>query len=702
MEPEEETAEKPTSPTAGAATGKEPLKEEKNSLNGHYGNTIGFIQTFSLLLNAGLMVYAHVGLSGVVYSSQDPNTLATPATGVDNNNNNTTNSTHSLGGQCQADTDLQIWVERGGLQDRPQDSNYCAREYGNSGCLLDTDCLSECFQQEFGYSAGCSDCFAALNPCVSSSPCLLVCATDAFSQECATCMRGTTCDQDFFECTGLPQETSEACTAEDEQIWNNRGGLEERPKDSNYCSREYNGNGCLLDTECLSECFEQELGYSSQCSDCFAALNPCVSSSPCLLVCAADAFSQECATCMDGTTCDADFFACTGLSQDIGDNNSTNLPTLSPTNDIDAANQELAECTFDDLSNVEEWYPVYDLTFVGSIRDAWNANVEFLAILIIVFSGIWPYAKNIILIMIWYIPMTDSARSYVLLWLTRLSKYTLVDVFAVVIVLVGVQLDLNVGGTVAITRAEARFAILAFLLATVWEFIQIEWMKIKHDQYLALHKNNHNKTTHSSAPNENESQDNQEGKEETSNPHRFAMTVALWLLAVGLYVAGASIDIFKIENYDFGTSDGCILSYNLGTISTALVNDVSFADNQTKGQSWTLFFFYIIFVFIFPISVHLLQISYLVLPHAKRKHTIGHLTGILWGISSVEVFLIGLFAVEYKFHQFVYELAGEEGAQFIDVESYLGPGFYVLIVYSVVAGLLQYYLRIWWIEKEQQ
>jgi len=46
------------------------------------------------------------------------------------------------------------------------------------------------------------------------------------------------------------------------------------------------------------------------------------------------------------------------------------------------------------------------------------------------------------------------------LWLSRLSKYTLVDVFAVIGVLVGVQLQLNVGGTDAVIRAEPRFGII--------------------------------------------------------------------------------------------------------------------------------------------------------------------------------------------------------------------------------------------------
>ena len=556
-----------------------------SSLNDHYGNTIGFLQTFSLLLNAGLMVYAHVGLSGVVYSSRDANQLNSSPSDA------TIPSLLDPTGACE-EMDLQNWISRDGLEGRGYDAQFCALQYQGTGCLLNTACVTECWQSEYGYTADCSECFTALNPCVQNSPCFLVCAAAPLGEECTICREGTTCDADFFNCTGLPEE---------------------------------------IDS--------------------------------------------------------------------IGNNTSTG-PTMSPTaedgddvdTDEDNVEESLEECGFETLDDVVEWYPVYDLTFVGSIRDSWQADVQFLALLIIVFSGIWPYAKNVALVVIWYLPMTDSRRSWSLLWLTRLSKYTLVDVFAVVFVIVGVQLELTVGEATGITRAEARFAIIAFLLATLWEFIQIEWMKIKHDRFLELNKASKGKA---------------EDTTTMEHGNRFGTTVAMLLLTLALYASGASVELFRLENFDLGGRDtgaGCITSYNLGTIIMAVVSELGLIDNLSKGQSWTLFFFALIFALILPVTVHLLQISYLFLARSANneqlKHTIGNLTGILWGISSVEVFLIGLFAVEYKFEQFIKQLAGDQGAQFIDVETYLGPGFYILLAYSVVAGLLQYYLRIWWLESD--
>lgn len=44
--------------------------------------------------------------------------------------------------------------------------------------------------------------------------------------------------------------------------------------------------------------------------------------------------------------------------------------------------------------------------------------------------------------------------------------------------------------------------------------------------------------------------------------------------------------------------------------------------------------------------------------------------------------------MQYKFDELIVALAGNEGAAFFGLESKLGPGFSILIAYSVFAGLL--------------
>ena len=47
-----------------------------------------------------------------------------------------------------------------------------------------------------------------------------------------------------------------------------------------------------------------------------------------------------------------------------------------------------------------------------------------------------------------------------------------------------------------------------------------------------------------------------------------------------------------------------------------------------------------------------------------------------------------------QFPQLIMRVAGEANAGFLDIESELGAGFYVLLAYSVAAGVLQWCLQV--------
>ena len=185
----------------------------KRNINSYYGHKIGFLQTLSLTLNAGLMIYAHLGLSAVILSSRDPNitaslntnnaggdvvsdidstesasTIAVGDEPVENNTqvvdntssvlvSETNNSTNMLDiiaqndGKCNAQ-DLENWISTNGEVTRPTKSNYCSREY-NGGCFLDSDCIERCFQEVHGYSEECSVCFGKIPSCSIGAGCML-------------------------------------------------------------------------------------------------------------------------------------------------------------------------------------------------------------------------------------------------------------------------------------------------------------------------------------------------------------------------------------------------------------------------------------------------------------------------------------------------------------------------------------------------
>ena len=106
---------------------------------------------------------------------------------------------------------------------------------------------------------------------------------------------------------------------------------------------------------------------------------------------AADSLGAECQQC--NTPCIEELRMCTGLPE------VDNSGTLSPKNETDKniillPNKATGNnCNAFELQEIDEWYNVYDLTFVKSIQDAWNGDAKLLAVIIVLFSGIWPYLK---------------------------------------------------------------------------------------------------------------------------------------------------------------------------------------------------------------------------------------------------------------------------------------------------------------------
>lgn len=549
-DPAEEVALRATSTTAA-----------KRNLNCYYGHKIGFLQSLSLLLNAGLMIYAHVGLSAVIFSSRDPSITSNASNNIDTTygaNDNPidalSNSTASSNGKCNEE-DLEIWISTGGEVNRPIHSNFCSRTY-NGGCFINSDCIETCFQENYGYSAECSTCFGVIPQCSMNNGCTWLCASDSFGVECQEC--NIPCVEQLNVCTGLP---------------------------------------------------------GTNATDTNATLPPAIAA---------------------GT--------------------------------IDGCNSYA-------LESIDEWYSAYNLTFVKSVNDAWNGDAKLLAVIVVLFSGIWPYAKNIILIIVWYLPMSENAQTSTILWLSRLSKFTLVDVFAVIGVLVGVQLQLNIGGTEAVIRAEPRFGIIAFFLATVWEFIQIELIKAMHERKIV-----------GEVP---------LNAEEKLYFEHIWVSVVIYFASIAMYLAGAVTQLVYFTSFDIENGSSCEKSYNVVTLASALVNDLSLTDNSATGQTWIMYLIYIMLILALPVITHLFQFLFVLgwIQSKRLRHLIKLTTGI-WCFACVEVLLIGVFAVEYKFPNLITKIAGEANAGFLDIESGLGTGFYILIAYSVIAGFLQFSLRV--------
>ena len=86
---------------------------------------------------------------------------------------------------------------------------------------------------------------------------------------------------------------------------------------------------------------------------------------------------------------------------------------------------------------------VFTFSMAQSTIDMWNAGGKMLAVILVVFSGIWPYTKVAISIFLWVVPPTHyapSSRGAAFMWLDALGKWSIIDIFVLVLSMVGFHL----------------------------------------------------------------------------------------------------------------------------------------------------------------------------------------------------------------------------------------------------------------------
>jgi len=82
----------------------------------------------------------------------------------------------------------------------------------------------------------------------------------------------------------------------------------------------------------------------------------------------------------------------------------------------------------------------FEFSIAQGTLDMWHAGGEELAALILLFSGVWPYTKQLITLALWFLPpsvVSISRRGQFLLWLDILAKWSMIDIFTLLVTCVG-------------------------------------------------------------------------------------------------------------------------------------------------------------------------------------------------------------------------------------------------------------------------
>ena len=111
---------------------------------------------------------------------------------------------------------------------------------------------------------------------------------------------------------------------------------------------------------------------------------------------------------------------------------------------------------------------LFQFSLGNTISELYGAGIYPLLFLVLVFSGIWPYAKLIWMLYIWNTSYSDPhQRKQRLLTLDALSKFSLVDTYVLVVMLVAFRFHLDLSQSLGLdVYVTPEYGFYAFLLAT--------------------------------------------------------------------------------------------------------------------------------------------------------------------------------------------------------------------------------------------
>jgi len=96
-----------------------------------------------------------------------------------------------------------------------------------------------------------------------------------------------------------------------------------------------------------------------------------------------------------------------------------------------------------EVLNIGEFFK---FSMAYSVAEMWNAGAKSLAVLILIFSGALPYAKQVITFVLWFLPPSYCAttrRGKIFLWLDALAKWSMVDIFVLLCTLAAFRISIQ-------------------------------------------------------------------------------------------------------------------------------------------------------------------------------------------------------------------------------------------------------------------
>eukprot|EP00405_Crypthecodinium_cohnii_P056348 CAMPEP_0206629264 /NCGR_PEP_ID=MMETSP0325_2-20121206/66949_1 /ASSEMBLY_ACC=CAM_ASM_000347 /TAXON_ID=2866 /ORGANISM="Crypthecodinium cohnii, Strain Seligo" /LENGTH=481 /DNA_ID=CAMNT_0054154049 /DNA_START=63 /DNA_END=1506 /DNA_ORIENTATION=+ len=334
--------------------------------------------------------------------------------------------------------------------------------------------------------------------------------------------------------------------------------------------------------------------------------------------------------------------------------------------------------------------PVASFSLISSVKDMWHGGVYPLAILILLFSGVWPYLKLILMLVCWFSPRSTlslEARKKFLEFLDMYGKWSMVDTFVMVIFMVAFRFDLSgMGATSPFVAAlfeefgedarlviyvEASLGFHLFLLATVVS------LALSHGMMGAI-----------------------ADKVFVYGPFA-AVAASLVLVMVGIFLETMAFKFLGLSGWVLGP-EAALRPYSVVSLGWDLPQATM--EPNSVGTRWLQVAYLCFAVVILPVYLTILLCLWAAPLSNKQQRDFLIAAQVLSAWSGLDVFCVSIIASVLEIRQFALFMVGdrcdllnkilealpiskemEGGATCFDVVSELKPGLYILSAAAIIA-----------------
>jgi len=221
----------------------------------------------------------------------------------------------------------------------------------------------------------------------------------------------------------------------------------------NMCSVECSLLALTDGGACVGTCVRVRQSFTSGCMPCIANFSFC-SAITCFAKCITE-IDVDCLICVH-EGCTAEWNSCTGFGDVMNFPPSSSAPRQPPSS------------YFWNIGGDA------DIAFFTALDRLVGAGGYALFLLILLGSGVKPYAECIVLFIIWFVPLPRRTRGQTLRWLNRGSRWSLLDML--VVMTIGSAIHFSIlSGTVSVIlesrSAIYTFAVMACVLTPVGEWM---------------------------------------------------------------------------------------------------------------------------------------------------------------------------------------------------------------------------------------